>query len=113
MRLDFDTFLVALYTVVDDLYRSHFAAHKPKRPGPDPHFSDSEVLTILLCGQWLGRSEREAVRHARRNWLGYFPRLLSQAQMNRRARDLAGVLVRMVALVASRLEGELAAYQVL
>src|SRR5450759_1925140 len=113
MRLDFDTFLVALYTTVDDLYRLHLAPHKPNRPGSGPRFSDSEVLTILLCGQWLGKSEREATRHARLHWLGYFPRLLSQGQMNRRARDLAGVLVQMVPLVASQLRAELAAYQVL
>ncbi len=33
MTIDTDTFLVALYTVVDDLYRLQFAPAKPKRPG--------------------------------------------------------------------------------
>lgn len=113
MQLDFDTFLVALYTIVDDLYRARFALAKPNRPGSEPRFSDSEVLTILLCGQWFGRSERESIRHARIHWRDYFPKLLSQGQMNRRSRDLAGVLVQMVPLVASELEAELAAYQVL
>jgi hypothetical protein len=113
MRLDFDTFLVALYTVVDDLYRVRFAPQKPNRPGSDPRLSDSEVLTILLCGQWLGKSERASILHARSHWLGYFPKLLSQSQMNRRARDLAGVLVRMVPVVAAELRAELAPYQVL
>lgn len=54
MALDLDTFLVALYTVVDDLYQQHAAPVKPVRPGPGPAVSDSEVLTLALCAQWGG-----------------------------------------------------------
>ncbi len=43
--MDLDTFLVALYTIVDDLYQQHVAGTKPVRPGPRPTVSDSEVLT--------------------------------------------------------------------
>ena len=48
MTIDLDTFLVALYTIVDDLYQQHFAQFKPHRPGQHPHMSDSEVLTLAL-----------------------------------------------------------------
>ena len=58
MPMDLDTFLVALYTIVDDWYQQHMAGAKPVRPGPRPVVSDSEVLTLALCGQWGGRSER-------------------------------------------------------
>jgi len=33
MTLDLDTFLVALYTITDDLYRQYGAPRKPSRPG--------------------------------------------------------------------------------
>ena len=33
MVIDLDTFLVALYTIVDDLYQQHAAPAKPRRPG--------------------------------------------------------------------------------
>jgi len=39
-----------LYTIVDDLYQQHAAPVKPGRPGPPPTVSDSEVLTLALCG---------------------------------------------------------------
>src|SRR5512133_2435488 len=114
MALDLDTFLVALYTVVDDLYREHFAEARSRRPGRRPELSDSEVLTLLICGQFFGRSERWMVRHAARSWKSYFPRLLSQSATNRRGRYLCFVLIRLVPLVASRLEQELpSAYQAL
>ena len=54
MPMDLDTFLVALYTIVDDLYQQHVAGAKPGRPGARPTVSDSEILTLALCGQWGG-----------------------------------------------------------
>ncbi len=109
MPMDLDTFLVALYTIVDDLYQQQAARVKPVRPGPRPTVSDSEVLTLALCVQWWGRSERAFLRYARAHWRAYFPRFLSQSAYNRRCRDLAGVLVALVPLVARELRGAPAA----
>ena len=33
MTSDLNTFLTALYTIVDDLYQKHYAHLKPRRPG--------------------------------------------------------------------------------
>ena len=111
MFLDIDTFLVGLYTIVDDLYRERFEAKKPRRRGAKPRLSDSEVLTIAIIGQWFGSSESAFVRYAHNHWSGYFPELLSQSATNRRARDLAGVLTHMVPLMAAQLQQVLPAYQ--
>ena len=59
-----DTFLVALYSTVDDLYQKHYAPHKPKRRGKNPDLSDSEVLTLVICAQWHGTSQRAFIRYA-------------------------------------------------
>ena len=113
MPIDLDTFLVALYTIVDDLYQQHAGPAKPVRPGPPPTGSDSEVLTLALCAQWWGRSERAFLRYVCQYWRGYFPRLLSQSAYNRRCRDLAGVLVALVPIVAQELHAATAAYEVI
>ncbi len=112
MLPDLDAFLVALYCIIDDLYREHFAEPRSHRPGRKPELSDSEVLTILILGQYLHRSERQIIRHAARHWRAYFPRLLSQSATNRRARDLAYVVVRLIPLLAS-IQEEPSAYEVL
>lgn len=112
MALDLDTFLVALYTTVDDLYRQHFAPHKPKRRGTKPQLSDSEVLTLLICAQLAGWSERRTVAYAQRHWRRYFPCLLSQSAANRRGHDLAGVLAALVPLLARGLGAAAAPYEV-
>jgi hypothetical protein len=96
MEVDLDTFLVAVYCVVDELYRAHAGPAKPARPGHQPELSDSEVLTLQLVAQWqTARSERAFVAYAARHWRAYFPRLLDQSAFNRRARDLQGVLARL------------------
>lgn len=104
MRLDIATFLTALYVITDDLYQRHFAHLKPRRRGKKVELSDSEVLTLAICSQWLGWSERVFISYALSNWLPYFPRLLSYSAYNRRSRDLAGVLVSLGQRIGQELE---------
>jgi hypothetical protein len=93
MATDLDTFLTTVYCIVSDLYRAHFAKHKPKRRGKRPEMSDEEVLTLMIVAQWQAqRSERAFVRKVVSHWQSYFPHMLSQSQFNRRTRDLAGVM---------------------
>lgn len=113
MTIDLDTFLAALYTIVDDIYQEHYAHTKPRRPGRRPELSDSEVLTLSICAQWFGSSERAFVRYVSQHWQTYFPRLLSQSSINRRFRDLAGVMSQMAVVVAERLGSYTASYQAL
>ena len=111
MTLDLDTFLTALYTIVDDCYKAHLVQHKPNSPGKRPEMSDSEVLTLMLCAQWMGNSERAFVRYVSEHWRSYFPRMLSQSAFNRRSRDLAGAAMELSAVVAEELGAYAAAYQ--
>ncbi len=99
--LDLDTFLATVYCVVDDLYRQHCARRKPRRPGRRPELSDSEVLTLALLAQWWSdNSERAFCAYAADHWRAYFPRLLDPSALNRRVRDLTGVLAVLGPLVA-------------
>jgi hypothetical protein len=101
--LDPATLLTALYCLVDDLYQEQFASLKPTRRGHHPELSDSEVLTLMLLGQWqLERSERGFLAYTMAHLRPYFPRLLSQSAFNRRARDLMGVLCAMAPLIRQR-----------
>jgi hypothetical protein len=113
MSVDLDTFLVALYTAIDDGYREHCAPAKPVRPGPPVVMSDSEVLTVLVCAHWSQRSERAMLAYVATAWRAYFPHVLDHSAFNRRARDLTGVLLRLIPQVAAHLGAGAAAYQAL
>jgi hypothetical protein len=63
------------------------------RRGKRPELSDEEVLTLAILAQWqTNRCERAFLRAVVPKWRSYFPRMLSQSQLNRRMRDVAGVL---------------------
>ena len=89
MNMPTETFLATLYTIVDDWYQQHGSGLLAGKAGRKPFFSDSEVITLSVAQHWLGiPDEREFLRLLRNNFLPLFPRLVSQGQFNRRARNL-------------------------
>ena len=91
--LQLDTFLIALYVIVDDLYKLCCLPLLRPKPGPEPALSDSEVLTLTLAQQLLGfETERAFLAFASGNLRHLFPRLLTQSQFNRRVRALGWAL---------------------
>ncbi len=87
--LDVDTFLTALYVMVDDFCQSR---PPKKRPGPNASLSDSEAITLAIFARW-GRfsSERDFYRYARSSRLrGAFPTLPDRSQFNRLIRSCVG-----------------------
>lgn len=81
--LDFETFLITVYVLVDTFCKSH---PPRRRPGPAASLSVSEVVTLVLIAQW-GRfsSERDFYRWAKRHLLSAFPTLPNRSQFNRLA----------------------------
>ena len=105
MNMPVETFLTALYTYVDDWYQTTGAALLGGKVGRKPEFSDSEVLTLALAQHWCGFArEADWLRHLRANYLPLFPRLLSQSEFNRRARNLCWLLNRLRLWVVQQLE---------
>jgi DDE family transposase len=108
MALDVDSFLTAVYTVVDDLYRERLAAALRHRPGPAPVLSDSEVLTLAICAEWgAWDSERGFWRFVCLRLRHLFPRLVDQSEFNRRRRSLYPALAAIQRAVAERLGAHL------
>lgn len=100
MPLDLETFLTALYTLIDDIYQAHFAPHRPKLGRPCA-LSDSEVLTLCLLARWsFGDNHAAMLRYARAHWLEYFPRLTTPSAFGKRLGRLQTPLARLPALIA-------------
>ena len=112
MTPDLDTFLVALYTIIDDLYQAHYTSTAASRCGAKPTMSDSEILTLALCAQWLKLPERQLIRYVKTHWQSYFTHLVSQSQFNRRFRALADQLVYLVTLIHKHMEAVPTDYEV-
>ena len=107
MDLDLETFLTALYVIVDDLYQSHIHPMMPASGGPPVAMSDSEVLCLALAAQWRSgvpwKSERGVLRYVHKHLRHLFPSLLSQSAFNRRLRRLWGAFIVLQDAVATTL----------
>ena len=110
MDLDLETFLIALYVMVDDFYQSHIRPQMPASGGPLACMSNSEVLCLGLAAQWRSRgpwkSAHGVLRYVRKHLRHLFPTLLSQRAFNRRLRRLWGAFILLQEAVAAAVATE-------
>ena len=110
--LDVDTFLTALYVIVDDLCQSQ--ASEQRRPGPPASLCQSEVVTLSIFARWLRfASERDFYRYAEAHLRGAFPTLPDRSQFNRLVRFHADALEEIAVKLGEMLKGEPHPYQAL
>jgi hypothetical protein len=113
--MDLDTFFTVLYVIIDDWYKTDMVGRIHKHAGAKAEMSDSEILTIMIAGQWQAgvpwRSERGLVRWLEAHGRGWFPRLLSRSAFNQRARWLWRVYIALQQWLAELLGQAGAAYE--
>lgn len=86
----FEDFILTVYVIIDDLYR-HFAPPEVinRRHISDAKLSDSEIITISICGELAGiDSENAWFSFVKKNYRHLFPNLCSRSRFNRTRRAL-------------------------
>lgn len=93
--LDKATVLSTLFTIVDDTMKgSAMIQDSLKRPGPAPHLSESEVITLALYQELIGEPrEDHFLRLHQASLRPFFPGLNERSRYNRRKRDLWSVIL--------------------
>jgi len=93
--LDKATVLTTIFTIVDDTMKgSAVIQHALKRPGPAPHLSDSEVVTMALYQELIGEPREDHFFRLHQSSLRtFFPGLNERSRYNRRKRDLWSVIL--------------------
>src|SRR3954449_695136 len=110
--LDVDTFLTALYVIIDDFCQSHCSQHR--HPGPEASLSESEVITLSVFARWSRfASERDFYRYAESHLRSAFPTLPDRSQFNRLVRFYAEDIEELAVQLGVMLEGETHPYQAL
>ena len=111
--MDLDSFLVSLYVLTEDWWKSTHSSDTP-RMGRPSLISDPEVLTLAILAQWPRfRSERDFHRFAFAHLREHFPTLPSQSQFNRRVRALEAEMKALSLHLAGTLAEPSAVYHVL
>ena len=110
--VDVDTFLTALYVMVDDLCHSHQTERS--RVGPDASLCASEVITLSIFGRWSRfASERDFYRYAEAHLKEAFPTLPERSQFNRLVRFYAEDIEYIAVKLGQIMEGGEHPYQAL
>jgi hypothetical protein len=114
MNMPVDAFLTALYTTVDDWYQAKGQALLAGKAGAKPLFSDSEVITLAIAQHGCGfEKEREWLRFIDHNYRALFPRLISQREFNRRARNLCWLINAMRGWLVTQMGAYAAEYRLI
>jgi Transposase DDE domain len=86
-------FIIAVYCLVDDAYRAFLQCERGGKPlrrrGPAPKLSDSEVITMLIVGEFLGFDTDEDIhRYFRQHWGTLFRKIPDRTTFLRQAANL-------------------------
>ena len=69
-------YIINVFCLIDDLYLELFQNAKIRKSGYAPILLDSEIITMLLIGEFLGMPENKKIwLHFKSNYLFYFPNL--------------------------------------
>jgi hypothetical protein len=114
--LDYDTFLTAVYVLVDDFCKEDPTLLAPlvAGPGEPTSLSPAETATLAIFGQWARfRSERDFYRFAQQRLRPLFPALPQRTQFNRAQRRYTGLIVGFFQHLARELGARDSPYEVL
>lgn len=87
---NFEDFILIVYVIVDELYHRYAPLEVTgRRHVLDAKLSDSEIITISLCGELVGvDSENAWYSFVKKNYRHLFPDLCSRSRFNRTRRAL-------------------------
>lgn len=91
---DLETLFTTVYVLVDDQYKRILKEYPRLRTsGPEPEFSDSEVITLALMAELTGNdSENAWIPYVTKNYRYLFPQIIERSRYNRRVKDLTNVI---------------------
>jgi len=101
-------FILVVYCLVDDSYRAFLRSKRGTKPlrrsGPAPKLSDSEVITMLIVGEFLGIDTDEGIhRYFRQHWRTLFPNIPDRTTFLRQAANLWVVIAHIQHAIAHHL----------
>jgi hypothetical protein len=87
--MDRDYFIILVYCLVCEHYQAIVKEQALRQRGPAPALSDEEVITIEICGEYLGYHQDERLYdYFRTHYSHFFPRLGERTLFTRQAANL-------------------------
>lgn len=100
-----EDFIIYVYCCVVDIYPQ--VVDTPLRcRGFDPKLTDSEVITLEIVGEFLGKDQDKGIwRYFRNHWHAWFPNLGSRANFAKQCANLWAIKQRILKHLSRELNG--------
>lgn len=107
-KQSFEDFILLIFVLTDDCYQTVVPDSVKFRPNIEKALlSDSEIITIAICGELIGiDSEKAWFNFVRRNLRHLFPKMCDRTRFNRTRRNLLQVTNLIFAKISSYLKDE-------
>jgi len=104
----FEDFILLIFVLIDDFYKSVAPNSIKFRPNIEKAIlSDSEIITIAICGELIGiDSEKAWFNFVKKNLRHLFPKMCDRTRFNRTRRNLLQVINLIFAKISSYLKDE-------
>ena len=85
-------FIITVFCKIDDMLKDIFKNNRLRQRGPQPKLSDSEVITIEIVGEFLGKDCDEDIHaYFKTHWSNLFPCISERSVFVRQSANLWAV----------------------
>ena len=111
---DIETVFIAVYVLVDNQYKRIVNNYSRLRAsGPEPEFSDSEVIALALMAELTtNNSENAWIPYVTKNYKHLFPKIIERSRYNRRVKELTKIIDEIRCNFRDELVGEMPFIQI-
>jgi hypothetical protein len=89
LLMDRDTFIINIYCLVVEIYRSVTNNIKLRKAGFAPQLTDKEVITIEICGEYFKlHTDKDLYNYFSSHYRHFFPTLTDRVAFVRQAANL-------------------------
>lgn len=87
--MSIEDFIITVFCLIDDELEKVLKGKKLRQRGPAPGLKDSEVLTMEIIGEFLGKDCDKIIwEYFKSHWLHFFPKLPDRSNFSRQAANL-------------------------
>lgn len=87
--MSIDDFIISIFCLIDEEIKKILGKKKLRARGPSPALSDSEILTMEIVGEFLGKDADKTIwEYFKSHWSHFFPKIPDRTNFARQAANL-------------------------
>jgi DDE family transposase len=90
--MSLEDFIITVFCIIDDEYKKMIGRRNLRQRGRHSNLSDSEVITMEVVGEYLGKDcDKSIWEYFKNHWKHFFPRIPDRSNFARQAANLHAI----------------------